>query len=347
MFNFFNGMAPQQQPTKKCTQLYTDLGVSVDATSVDIRRAYRALAMKHHPDKGGTDAMFKTITAAYEVLSDDVRRKRYDTHGTIDADSGMEGMHDIFSSMFARPTAEIKPIRATVRITLSEVYTGCKRSVVYQAMRSCKACAGKGGSDIRTCGTCHGQGLSVRMQQIGPGMVHQVHVKCVDCAGRGRIIRAPCTGCKGACSVQVRESLDLEIRPLSSDASQHVVANKGHEVAGSFGPVVISLAVHTHALFTRHGNDLHLRKVVHLADALDGCTFTVEHLNGTQVSITSTGCIQPESVQIVPGMGMTSAHALHVTFTVLLPLVFKPGHRHRLVTVLEDATRDPPTGPSE
>lgn len=337
MFNFFHGTQQKQQGAKS-TKLYEDLGVPVTATAADIRRAYRTLAMKHHPDKGGTEAMFKTITAAYEVLSDDVRRQRYDTHGTLDTETttGMD-MHDIFSSMFSRPAATITPIQVTVRVSLVEVYTGCKRPIVYQARRSCKACVGKGGSDIRRCGTCNGQGLLVRLQQLGPGMVHQVHVKCTDCGGRGQIIHSKCTSCKGESSVQVRETFDLDIKPLTANGTRHVVNSKGHEAEGSFGPVIVTIQVDPDETFTRKGNDLHMQKVVPLVDALSGFVFSVQHMNGTQVSIRCPGCIQPGSVQTVPGMGMTSAHALYVTFTVRLPLVFNDSHRDRLVTVLSDA----------
>jgi DnaJ-class molecular chaperone len=331
MFNFF------PEPTRH-TELYETLGVKKDATTADIRRAYRVLAMKHHPDKGGTEATFKTITAAYEILSNDTTRKRYDMYGTDEP--GNVDISDMFSSMFSGPPvgvpspARIKPVVVEVHLSLDEVYRGIKRSVVYQAIRSCKTCGGKGGSGIRICGACRGKGAYIQMRQLGPGMIQQVHTKCETCRGKGHQLQTVCKTCDGGAYMAVPTTLEIAIKPNTTHGTRVTIGSMGHEVDGRFGDVCVTINIRKHGIFTQKGSDLHMTETIDLVQAICGYTFQVHHLNGTQTDIQSPVCIQPGSIQIIPGLGMTPTNSLHVLFRVVLPTHFDTRHKDRLVDLL-------------
>lgn len=332
MFNFFNNNSAPTTTPRRPTELYETLGVKPDATQDEIKRAYRKLAMKHHPDKGGTETMFKTITTAYETLSNGDSRKKYD--------SPEPDINEMFASMFSRrpappPTStKIKPVVVEVFLSMEDIFNGCTQTVSFPVTRTCRTCVGAGGSNVRTCENCKGKGVNVVLKQIGRGMLQQFHMPCTSCQGKGQIIGALCIICTGAGRHQTRTTTEIKIKPNTLHGDKISLGNMGHEVDGAFGPVVGIVQIRKHALFTNVGSVLYLTQTLTLVQALFGTTLYVVHINGTTIKIQSPPGLQPGATQLMKGLGMTTNHVLEITYQVRLPTAFDPGHRKQLVELL-------------
>ena len=218
---------------------YEVLGVDKSASDADIKKAYRSLAKKYHPDMNPGDKeaeqKFKEVNEAYAVLSDADKRKKYDTYGhdAFDPTAGgsgfsgfgdfggfdMGGFGDIFSSFFGGGTSSRRqngPVRGddvNVRITLSfeEAVFGVKKDITYRRTQRCAECSGTGaakGSQPKTCTKCSGSG-QIRVQQRTPLGVMQTQRTCDACGGRGTVIENPCKACRGTGTVQATKTLEV------------------------------------------------------------------------------------------------------------------------------------------
>lgn len=325
MFNF-SGFGGRSNEKNRDTELYDVLGVHPDATLPEIKKAYRALAMIHHPDKGGTSTQFKTITSAYEVLSDKEKRQQYDL-GTPSMGMGMGAgsMDDLFSSMFMGDhgfrTPTVEAVVSTVSISLEEVYTGCVRTVEYRAVRSCVACQGKGGIGRSVCQPCRGRGSTVQLRQVGPGMVQQIQSVCGTCKGSGTTVENPCVRCDGQASTEIPLTINITIPPAVTNDTKIRIPNKGHTIDGSksTGEVVVVVSVRKHTQFIRKGLDLYMNYQISLLEALCGYSTTITHISGKLIQITSDVIRPPGYIQKLAGHGITSAGALYITFDVRFP----------------------------
>lgn len=175
-------------------KFYELLGVDKEATFDQIKKAYRKLAIKHHPDKGGDPEKFKEITNAYETLSDREKRDLYDKYGEegVKNGGGMRGA-DIFSQMFGggaredRGPKKGKSVQHHIKVTLEEIYKGKTTKIAVNRDRICADCEGRGGKDgaNSTCQGCKGRGMRTQMTMLGPGMYSQSTGPCSDCGGSG------------------------------------------------------------------------------------------------------------------------------------------------------------------
>ena len=326
MFNFSGGQSggAGRRTQKKDIALYDVLGVSPDATQLDIKRAYRLLAMTRHPDKGGTSEDFKTLTSAYETLSDPEKRQAYDM-GPPEIGLGLGSMNDLFSSMFMGSgdfqATTTPPLSINVSVSLEEVFMGCERTIAYHAIRPCGSCGGNGGTGKSTCSSCRGRGRNVQLRQVGPGMVQQIQTTCVSCKGTGSTIKHTCTTCDGNSSTKVPQTLTCSIPPTVTTGTKIRISKRGHAPSGSTEPgdVLIVVTVATHPRFQRKGLDLHVEQRISLLAALTGYAISIHHIDGNLVEIVSDGVRQPGSIQKFPGRGITAKGALYVTFVVVLP----------------------------
>ena len=323
------------------TELYAVLGVDKGATSREITKAYRSLAMKHHPDKGGDDKKFKVITDAYEVLSNPERRKAYDVGGRTGSTTW--NMDTMFTSMFSGsfPAREnrVRPLVINVFVSLEEVCTGSRRSVAYHARRTCKTCMGTGGNASRDCQPCGGTGTKVMSRSLRPGMVQQVQSTCLKCGGKGKLFTSPCTPCDGAGHVRVECSVDIRIPPGIANGSKMVFREKGHSLENDIstnGDVMVGFQVKKHPVFTRVGmNDLHMTETITLLQALCGYTLIVDHLNGRPLKLVSDVPRGHDSVHVVKGSGLNSTGSLHVMLKVTFPTrAFTDAEARVLKTIL-------------
>ncbi len=286
---------------------YEVLGVTKSADGEEIKRAYRRLAMKFHPDKvdgdkGEAEVRFKECAEAYEVLSDDAKRRRYDQFGF----GGVKGQHDfssmnvtdiftmfddIFGGAFggggrgqarARQTARGYDLETRVELTLAEVAGGCEKTIEFERQDRCDTCSGTGakpGSSPVACVQCGGQG---RVAQQGFGGMFRMVVTCPNCRGRGSIIRENCPTCSGS-GRQVRKRTVVVKIPAGVHEGQAVrVAAEGEpgEAGAAPGDLHVYIAIAEHPIFSRHNNDLVCQVPISFAEAALGAVIEVPTLKG-------------------------------------------------------------------
>ncbi|MEA3410524.1 MAG: molecular chaperone DnaJ [Pseudomonadota bacterium] len=254
---------------------YEVLGVAKNASEAELKKAYRRLAMKHHPDRnaGNSDAelQFKEAKEAYEVLADPQKRAAYDQFGHAGVQSGGAGgfhggfgdiFEDIFGDIFGggrgggSRRSRGADLQYNLALTLEEAVFGTEQKLRIPTRVQCKTCNGSGarqGTEPETCTTCGGVG-QVRMQQ-GFFSVQQT---CPACHGKGKVIRKPCTACGGAGTVEESHTLSVKI-PAGVDQGDRIrLGGEGEKGAngGPPGDLYVQVSVKPHHLFVREGNDL-------------------------------------------------------------------------------------------
>lgn len=305
----------------KETGYYETLGVIPTATPDELKKAYRKLALKYHPDKNPNEGeKFKAISQAYEVLSDAKKRELYDQGGEQaikEGGIGGGGFHspmDIFDMFFGggrrRNPTKGKNMVHPLQVTLEELYNGSTRKLALQKNVICDKCEGRGGKKApEPCSTCRGTGMQVRIHQIGPGMVQQVQTVCHDCGGEGEKINPKdrCKHCNGKKVNKTKKILEVHIDKGMKDNQQIMFSGEGDQEPGlEAGDIIIALDEQENDRFRRHGNDLIMSMELELTEALCGFTKTIETLDKRVLVITSypgevikngdTKCIQSEGM---------------------------------------------------
>ena len=286
---------------------YEVLGVQRGASADEVKRAYRKLAKECHPDLHPDDpsaeAKFKEINEAYEVLSDDQKRARYDQYGHAGVDpnfgadagfGGFDGFGDlgsIFESFFGggRTSQRSGPmrgesVRTSVTITFEEAAFGCKKTVNVSRIENCPDCGGSGaapGTQAETCANCHGTG-QVRNQRRTPLGIVTTTDTCPVCHGRGKTVANPCKSCGGEGRIRRSRSIELNI-PAGIDDGQTIQlggeGNMGRNGGGA-GDLLVTVRVRKHDLFTREGFAVHYNMSVTFAQAALGAELEVPTLDG-------------------------------------------------------------------
>ncbi len=284
---------------------YKLLNVDRNASEAEIKKSYRRLAMKFHPDRNTDDAAvtaeikFKEVKEAYEVLSDPKKRAAYDQFGHAGVDSSMGGARgaESFSDIFGDVFGDIfgaggghsgrgsyaqagSDLRYNLELTLEEAVAGTEARIRVPVMVTCDECNGSGakkGSSPVTCSTCHGQG-QVRMQQ-GFFSVQQT---CPTCRGQGKQIKDPCRKCHGQGRVQDTKTLSVKIPPGVDTGDRIRLAGEGEagERGGPAGDLYVQVHVKEHAIFTRDGNDLYCEVPISFPTACLGGELEVPTLGG-------------------------------------------------------------------
>ena len=243
-------------------KLYEVLGVEKTADAKEIKKAYRKLAVKHHPDKGGDEQVFKEINAAYEILSDEEKRGRYDKYGLegVDGDGGPSGGgEDLFSMFFGgggrRSSGPRKgpSIQHPIKVSLEDLYNG--KTVKLAINR--KVIVG----ESKTCPTCKGQGAVMEVRQIGPGMITQMQRQCRDCNGQGTQAKTK----------NERKVVEVHIEKGATHNQKITFRGMADEMPGrETGDVHFIVQEKDHDLFKRKGADLLLMKDISVNQALTG-----------------------------------------------------------------------------
>mmetsp|Transcript_6837 Transcript_6837/g.9951 ORF Transcript_6837/g.9951 Transcript_6837/m.9951 type:complete len:414 (+) Transcript_6837:33-1274(+) len=306
------------------TKLYETLGVPKSAPAKDIKKAYRQLSLKHHPDRGGDASKFKEINAAYEILSDADKRQKYDKYGLDGVTDETPGhTHDDLFSMFFGGGGQSRSgprkgenVNHPVKVSLEDLYNG--KTVKVSVQR--QVVVGK----PTHCRECDGEGVVVELRQIALGMVQQLQRRCAACGGQG---------CKAETTTE-RKVLEVHIEPGMKHNTKITFRGMADEKPNMEpGDVVFVVQEKEHELFKRKGADLLVTKTLTLNEALCGFEWMIPQLDGRKVVIQSKQgeVIQPETVggqpfvKIVPGEGMPSQGQpfvrgnLFVLFTVKFP----------------------------
>lgn len=288
---------------------YEVLGITKSASDDEIKKAYRKLAMKYHPDhnQGDKDAetKFKEINEAYAVLSDAEKKAKYDQYGHAAFDPASGGFSggfsgfgegfdfgDIFSSFFgggsssrrANNIIDGEDILTRVNISFDEAAFGCKKEITFSRIEACPDCGASGaakGTKPETCSACGGRGTVTVQQQSMFGYV-QTQRACQNCRGTGKIIKTPCKNCNGKGFIKINKKLDVSI-PAGIDNAQRIVL-RGQGSAGRNGGVngdlIIDVRVRPHAVFEREGNNLYCDVPITFAEATLGAEIDVPVLGG-------------------------------------------------------------------
>ncbi|GAB3290768.1 molecular chaperone DnaJ [Pseudidiomarina andamanensis] len=284
--------------------LYEVLGVSKDASERDIKKAYKKLAMKYHPDrtKGDKDLemKFKEVRAAYEILSDPQKRAAYDQYGHAAFEQGQGGFgggagaadfSDIFGDVFGdifggggrRGRAQAQrgaDLRYNLELSLEEAVRGKEVELKIPKLSTCEDCDGSGakeGSSAETCGHCHGSG-QIQMRQ-GFFAVQQ---PCPHCRGRGKVIKDPCRTCYGEGRVERTKTLSVKI-PAGVDTGDRIrLSGEGEagEMGAPSGDLYVQVHVREHPIFARDGNNLYCEVPISFTRAALGGDIEVPTLEG-------------------------------------------------------------------
>ena len=333
---------------------YEVLGVNKSADEAEIKKAYRSLAKKYHPDMNPGDkeaeAKFKEVNEAYDVLSDPDKKSKYDQYGhaAFDPSSGMGGgfggfgdfggfdINDIFSSFFGggmggatRRNGPIRGDNVTVRLTLTfeEAVFGCKKEVSYNKVQKCAECGGTGaekGTQPKTCPNCGGSG-QVRVQQRSPFGVIQTTKACDNCGGTGKIIEKKCSNCRGTGFVRVPKKLEVNIPAGIDDGQQIGLKYQGSDGmnGGSSGDLNIVISVRPSSVFERDGYDLYCEIPITYSEATLGATIDIPTLEGSQKFDIPEGT-QTGTTFTLKNKGVTRVNSkirgnLYITVTVEVP----------------------------
>uniref|UniRef100_A0A182T5H8 Uncharacterized protein n=1 Tax=Anopheles maculatus TaxID=74869 RepID=A0A182T5H8_9DIPT len=307
------------------TTFYDILGVQPTCTPEELKKAYRKLALKYHPDKNPNEGeKFKQISMAYEVLSDPEKKAIYDEGGEAaikqGAGGGGGGFHspmDIFHMFFNGGFSERKFERKTsnlihtLGVTLEELYTGTKRKLALQKNVICESCEGMGGKRgaSQKCAPCRGTGVITKVQKIAPGLVRQCEERCRECRGLGETIddKDRCKECNGRKTVRVRKLLEVEVYKGMVDEQRIVLYGEGdQEPDHRPGDIVLVLEEKPHPVFKRNGQDLIAHVQLQLAEALCGFQKVIQTLDKRDIVIQSYPgeVVKHLSTKCVMGEGM-------------------------------------------
>ncbi len=312
---------------------YEVLGVSKDASDSDLKKAFRSLARKYHPDKNPDDPdserMFKEVQEAYAVLSNPDQRRQYDMFGhespggspfgpggfqgvNINLDDLFSGgFESIFSGMFgggqSSRSRRGNDVLLRHSVTLEQILDEDEIEISAELSAVCDSCRGTGAKsddDVQICSTCNGQGRIMQQARVGP-FVQQMVSDCAECGGQGKIIRNPCAECRGTGSAQKLQTLRIQIPRGTEDGLRLRQRGKGEPLQnGQPGDLYIQLEVDTHPWFERDGPDLIMALPLGFPEMMLGTQVELPHIDGKPLVIDIPAGSKPSETIIVRGRGM-------------------------------------------
>lgn len=334
---------------------YEILGVDKKSPKEEIKKAYRSLAHKYHPDKnGGDDRKFKEINEAYQVLSNDEKRARYDQFGTADNFAGanygggfegfdfsgfqnsgsfdMGDIGDIFGDFFGRSNKTSdkgvrggRNIETETVLSFEESIFGVKKDIFINKPSICQTCSGSGakaGTKMENCSICHGQGYVKEIKRTMLGAFSSNHI-CDNCKGQGTVPEEKCSECGGRGIVQRENKISIEIPAGILDGEILRARGKGEDVQfGVSGDLYVRIKVKPHNSFTREGNNLKIDIPIKLTEALIGTEKTIKTLDGKKLKLKIPSGSNNKDLLRVRGKGVPARERkgdLIVRLIVMMP----------------------------
>lgn len=331
---------------------YDVLGVARNASESEVKKAYRRLAMKYHPDRNPGDQRaeehFKEAKEAYEILSNARKRAAYDQfgHAGVDSSAGVGGggfgpgggfrdvFDEVFGDIFGTRSASSRRVyrgadlRYELELSLEEAVAGTTVKIRFPSRVHCSECGGSGarkGASPTTCGTCNGRG-QVRMQQ-GFFSIQQT---CPSCRGSGRVITDPCTRCHGQGVVQQEKTLSVKVPPGVDSGDRIRLSGEGEpgESGGPPGDLYVEIGVRQHPIFSRDANNLYCEVPVNFVTAALGGELEVPTLTDRVLLKIPEGC-QSGKLFRLRGKGVRSVRGGDIGDLVCKVLVETPVHLNR------------------
>jgi molecular chaperone DnaJ len=335
---------------------YSVLGVDKKASQDDIKKAFRKLAHKHHPDKGGADEKFKEITEAYSVLSDEKKRREYDTYGQafpggstgsppggnpfggfdfsqFQQGFGQGGVEfdfgDIFGDMFGRGASRSQPrgrdISIDLEVSFKESVFGTTRKVLLMKTAQCETCKGNGaepGTSLETCSKCNGSGKIHETTNSFFGSISMTRA-CDTCHGTGQVPKQKCHTCRGECVYKKQEEMEIMVPAGISGGEMIRLQGGGEAIAqGASGDLYVKIHVSADPRFKKEGSNLVTELSVKLSDALLGKEYKIPTLDGEETVDIPQGVSHGEVITIknkgVP-TGRGKRGDLYVKVRITLP----------------------------
>ena len=333
-------------PTPACADkdLYGVLGLKPDASDSDIKKAYRKLSLKYHPDKNPGDEQaqqrYMDIQYAHEVLSDEEKKLIFDMEGeeglkqqAKGGGGGGGGIFDMFGNQMGGGGGKRKgpDYRMAFDVSLEDLYNGVEKTIKIARNVICKACKGTGAKDGKTqqCGHCGGKGQTVSLQQIAPGFNVQMQTPCPHCGGKGKTASAHCTICGGKKVKQEEKVLEMQVEKGMADGAEITFPRASEQSPDTTpGDVILQLKQQHHPRFLRKGDDLHITQPIQLTEALLGFQHSVQHLDRPEkrrVPLEWEGVTQPDEVRVLKEEGMPKHEMssekgdLHVKYQIVWP----------------------------
>ena len=345
------------------TEYYDRLGVSKDASQDEIKRAYRKMSKKYHPDinkEPGAEEKYKEVQEAYETLSDDQKRAAYDQYGPdgangfggqggfggFDGGAGFGGFEDIFSSFFGggatrNPNAPRQGDDLQYRVNLSfeEAIFGAEKEVHYNREATCKTCSGSGakpGTSPVTCGRCHGQGVINVDTQTPLGMMRR-QVTCDVCHGTGQEIKEPCQTCHGTGHEKQSHKVSVKI-PAGVETGQQIrLAGQGEAGfnGGPYGDLFVIINVNPSDKFTRDGSTIYYTLNISFVQAALGDTVEVPTVHGNVEMTIPAGTQTGKTFRLkgngAPRLRGGSQGDQHVTVKIVTPTKLNDAQKEALL----------------
>ena len=309
-------------------KLYNELGISKSANKNEIKKAYRKLAMKHHPDKGGDEDKFKEISNAYEILMNDDKRQSYDRFGddflkdgnnstpNFNSDifqdifgGGMVGDrfgNNMFNDLFGhghgrhgrgrqQEQKRGNDVFYSIRISLKDVYNGKSTKIRIRSDFICEKCDGSGtksgNSSNAICSPCEGKGFIVQVRMLGPGMIQQTQKTCNTCNGKGQVIQDndKCMKCQGKKMYEQTKEIPIVLDKGVRDGSTFRVDGMGQQIPdGINGDLIIKVELSKHHTYKRSGDDIVTEHCITFLQSVIGSDVILEHVNGEKISFNTS-----------------------------------------------------------